>query len=447
MKAIRFLALAAVAVSLTVSQSVQASQVTLSVEMSNPLLPAQKKQSTFLKVGLTGFKMNKSASRAPVNIAIVLDKSGSMQGSKIEEARRGAIEAVKRLGPNDIVSVITYDSTVQVLVPATKLTDKAAVCQKISQIKAGGRTALFAGVSKGAAEIRKFLDKERVNRVVLLSDGKANIGASSPSELGNLGASLKKENITVSTMGLGLDYNEDLMLKLASRSGGNHIFVEDAEQLASIFTEEFKTVLSVVAQEVSVQIDVAKNVRPVRVLGREAEINGQQVIAEISQIYSEQEKFVVLEVEVPATVAGKATQVASVSVSYDNLLTKATDRLAGTASVNFSKDVKQIATRANRKVLEASILLLANERSKMATALFDKGDKAAALKCLNENALYLDKYASELNSRELSAYQAFTVRQALDLNRNGNIYRKRAQSQVGKIEGQRGYDLKEDPKR
>jgi len=276
MKVIRFLALAVVVVSLTVSQSVQASQVSLSVEMSNPLLPAQKKQTTFLKVGLTGFKMNKSAARAPVNIAIVPDKSGSMQGSKIEEARRGAIEAVKRLGPNDIVSVITYDSTVQVLVPATKLTDKAVVCQKISQIKVGGRTALSAGVSKGAAEVRKFLDKEWVNRVVLLSDGKANIGASSPSELGKLGASLKKENITVSTMGLGLDYNEDLMLKLASRSGGNHIFVEDAEQLANIFNEEFKTVLSVVAQEVSVLIDVAKNVRPVRVLGREAEINGQQ---------------------------------------------------------------------------------------------------------------------------------------------------------------------------
>lgn len=138
-----------------------------------------------------------------MNIAIVLDKARSMQGSKIEEARRGAIEAVKRLGPNDIVSVITYDSTVQVLVPATKLTDKAAVCQKISQIKAGGRTALFAGVSKGAVEVRKFLDKERVNRVVLLSDGKANIGASSPSELGNF-SEKRKHHRFYNGSGVGL---------------------------------------------------------------------------------------------------------------------------------------------------------------------------------------------------------------------------------------------------
>jgi Ca-activated chloride channel family protein len=242
-------------------------------------------------------------------------------------------------------------------------------------------------------------------------------------------------------MGLGLDYNEDLMLQLASRSGGNHIFVEDVEQLASIFTEEFKTVLSVVAQEVSVQIDVSKNVRPVRVLGREAEINGQQVITEISQIYSEQEQYIVLEVEVPATTAGKATRIASVSVSYDNLLTKATDRLSGTASVNFSDNTKEIATRANRRVLEVSVLLLANENSKRATLYFDKGDKAAALKCLNNNRLFIQTYATQLDSKTLREYEAFNDGQVLELNKNGVVFRKRARSQEGKVEGQRTYSL------
>jgi Ca-activated chloride channel family protein len=191
MKAIRILTVAAIVLSLSLVQSVEASQVGLTVEMSNPLLKAQKKQTTFLKVGLTGFKLNSAKTRAPVNITLVLDKSGSMQGTKIDEARKGAIEAINRLGANDIISVVTYDSTVEVLVPATKLTDKASVCRKIAQIKAAGRTALFAGVSKDAAELRKFRDKDRVNRIVLLSDEKANIGASSASELGRLEASLK----------------------------------------------------------------------------------------------------------------------------------------------------------------------------------------------------------------------------------------------------------------
>jgi len=438
MKAVRTLVVAAVVLSLSVG-SISASQVGLSVEMSNPVLKALKKQTTFLKVGLTGFKMQSRAERAPVNISLVLDKSGSMKGSPMEEARSGAIEAIRRLGPNDIVSVITYDSTVHVLVPATKLTDKDTVCRQISQIRAGGGTALFAGVSKGAAEIRKFADRNYVNRVILLSDGKANIGPSSPSELGNLGASFKKENMTVSTMGLGPGYNEDLMLMLASRSGGNHIFIEDTAQLAGIFHEEFKTVLSVVAQEVSVAIDVSKAVRPIRVLGREAEINGQQVITQLSQIYSEQEQYVVLEVEVPATSAGKATQVASVSVTYGNMLTQATDRLAGTASVNFSDNATEIAEKTNRDVLEVSILLLANERNKMATAMFDTGKIEEAKKCLEDNASFLSFYATQLDSEDLKESSSFNARQALELKAAPNTYRKRARSNQFKVEQQRAY--------
>ena len=194
------------------------------------------------------------------------------------------------------------------IVPATKLSDKEAVVQQIRRIEAGGSTALFAGVSKGADELRKFLDKNRVNRVILLSDGLANVGPQSPSELGSLGASLMKEGISVSTMGLGLDYNEDLMTKLAQNSGGNHSFIEQANDLARVFNQEFNDVLSVVAQEVAIDIRVAAGVRPVRVLNADAEINGQQVILQMNQLYSEQEKYVMLEVEVPGTQAGKSRE-------------------------------------------------------------------------------------------------------------------------------------------
>ncbi len=414
MRRIRNLSVAVIA-ALLVTSSAQAGQVKLSVAMSNPVLKAEQKQTTFLKVGLTGFKMPTVKERAPVNIALVLDKSGSMSGEKITEARKAAIEAVRRLNRNDIVSVITYDSTVQVLVPATKLTNKEAVCARIAEIEAGGRTALFAGVSKGAAELRKFIHKERVNRIVLLSDGKANVGPSSPSELGDLGHSLKKERISVSTMGLGLDYNEDLMAQIASRSGGNHIFIEDASELAGIFQKEFNDVLSVVAQEIAVRINLEKNMRPVRVLGNEAEINGQKVITELAQLYSDQEKFVVLEVEIPASPANKPKKVASVAVEYDNLLTKATDELSGTASVNFSDDPEVVRRSQNVRVLETSVLLLANERNKLATILCDKGDLAGAKKALTDNVYFLERYAKELDSTQLRLFMNINTSQVQGL--------------------------------
>ena len=351
---------ATVALSVSLSAITHASQVSLSVAMSNPVLKSDQKQTAFLKVGLEGFRMPVTTERVAVNVALVLDKSGSMNGRKIEEAKQAAIQAVRRLDANDIVSVVVYDSTVEVLVPATKLTDKDAVCKKIAHVQPGGRTALFAGVSKAAAELRKFIDRERVNRIILLSDGLANIGPSAPSELGSLGASLKKESISVTAMGLGLDYNEDLMVNLASSSGGNHVFIEDATQIAGFFAKEFNTVLSVVAQEVAITIDVAAGVRPVRVFGNQAEITGQKVFATLTQLYSGQEKFLVLEVEVPASPEGKARDIAKVSVAYDNMLTRSTDQLAGKASVNFSRSDEIVAASVNTDVLEAGVLLFAN---------------------------------------------------------------------------------------
>ena len=316
-----------------------AKQVRLEVSLDKPTLLAEKKQTTFIKVGLTGFKTDSSKERSPVNVAIVLDKSGSMQGQKIAKAKEAAIAAIERLNENDIVSVVAYDSTVTVVVPATKLADKRSLIERVRRIAAGGSTALFAGVSKGAAEIRKFAEKERVNRVILLSDGLANVGPKSPSELGALGASLMKESIAVSTMGLGLDYNEDLMTKLAQKSGGNHVFIEEADQLVQVFNYEFNDVLSVVAQEVAIDIRTAQGVRPVRVLNSANEINGQTVIVSMNQLYSEQEKYVLLEVEVPASKAGQSREIAEVKVSYANMLTHTTDRLSSSVSANFSDSV------------------------------------------------------------------------------------------------------------
>ncbi len=178
------------------------SQVKLDVAMGNPVLMAGQKHTTYLKVGLTGFEIEKNIKRAPVNISLVIDKSGSMSGDKMNKAKEAAIMAVNRLDKNDIVSIISYDSTVNVLVPSTKLTDKSSIIAMIKTIEATGGTALFAGVSKGAAEIDKFFDKNKVNRVILLSDGQANVGPSSPGALGDLGKALGKRGIAVTTIGL-----------------------------------------------------------------------------------------------------------------------------------------------------------------------------------------------------------------------------------------------------
>ena len=371
------------------TESIGDNQLNLDVSPVRDILKADDKQSTWIRVGLNGFQMESEQKRPPVNLAIVLDKSGSMQGEKITQARQAAIDALSLLSPDDIVSIITYDSTVNVLVPATKLTDKNAVANAIRGISASGNTALFAGVSKGAAEVRKFIDKERVNRVILLSDGLANVGPSSPGELGSLGTSLLKENISVTTLGLGLGYNEDLMVALAGKSGGNHQFIEDATELVDVFRREFDDVLSVVAQEVDVKITIPEGLRPVRVLGNEADINGQQIVTRLAQIYSEQNKHVIVEVEVPASEAGSRKKLATVSVSYTNMKTQETDKLSGTTRVKFSSSDEDVEASLNRNVLADVVALVSSEQSKLATRFLDEGEIMKCREVLQSNVDFL----------------------------------------------------------
>lgn len=376
--------------------------VQINVGAGQSVMMAGQTQTTFIKVGLTGFELPTSSDRAPANIALVLDRSGSMAGEKLAQAKQAAIMALDYLNSNDIVSVVVYDDVVDVIVPATKLTNKAEIARKIERISDNGSTALFAGVSKGASEVRKFLNKERVNRVILLSDGQANIGPSTPNELGQLGLSLAKEGMSVTTIGLGLGYNEDLMVQLAGYSDGNHVFVENAYELADIFRQEFSSVTSVVAQDIDIIIHCAEGVKPIRILGREAEIDGSLVRTKLSQLYSLQEKYVLLEVEIPQGNVGESRKLVDVDVSYDNMLTKKQDKQSEVVSVSFSDSEKTVAGSLNKEVLVPATQQVVNIESKRAIELRDQGKIEEAKKVLQDNAALLRQRASSYASPELS---------------------------------------------
>ena len=406
-------AVAALSLVLAGTQSLKAAdQVKVDVSVAKPYLLAGQKQTSYIRVGLTGIPINDTGRRTPVNVAIVLDKSGSMTGEKLRKAKDAALESIDRLGPNDIVSIIAYDQTVDVLVPATKISDRQALRASIERLSAGGSTALFAGVSKGAAEVRKFLDRQRVNRIILLSDGQANVGPSSPADLGNLGASLIKEGISVTTLGLGLDYNEDLMTQLARRSDGNHYFIENSSDLARQFKYEFDDVLSVVAQEVTVGISCGPGVRPIQVLGREADITGQTVTTYVNQVYGNQEKYVLLEVEVPAERAGTERNLANVNVSYVNMASRNPDKIARFASTRFTGSASLVESSTNAAVMSSAIEQIAVNRNKQAVVLRDQGKVEEARKVLLDNAAFLGENALKYNSKELEDYKGKNTKDA-----------------------------------
>ncbi len=187
------------------AKSFPAGAVRLSVEPDRSVYQAGERQNGVVRITITAPEPGEQAKnkRTPVNLAVVLDRSGSMSGDKIEKARDAATTALNMLSEGDIFSLVVYDDKVSTLVPAVFVDDKEGIAEKIRGIEPGGSTALFAGVSSGAAEVRKNLGGRYVNRIILLSDGLANVGPGSPEELGRLGASLVKEGISVSTVGIG----------------------------------------------------------------------------------------------------------------------------------------------------------------------------------------------------------------------------------------------------
>jgi Ca-activated chloride channel family protein len=324
-----------------------------------------------------------------------------MSGEKIAQARRAAIAAIGRLQDRDVVSVVLYNSSVDVLVPATKATDRDQIIQKIRAINASGRTALFAGVSKGAAEVRKFLDQDSVNRVILLSDGLANVGPKSPRELQRLGTSLVKEGISVSTLGLGLGYNEDLMSGLAAAGSGNHVFVQEADDMIAVFNNEFNDLMSVVASEFRIIATVAPGVRPVRVLGTEADITGREIQIPLAQLYANQNRYFVLEVEVGAGDAGETRPLVAVDVEYHNLITDTLDKLASSVQVNFSDSAADVEADRDLETFAYCTVQLANERNRRATALRDAGNVEQAQQLLRQNTNELLKCAELCKDKEV----------------------------------------------
>jgi Ca-activated chloride channel family protein len=378
---------------LATASAAENGRVQVRVDLAHPKLPSGKAHTTYLKVSLTGLTAPPDAgrNRAPADVAIVLDRSGSMSGDKIQHAREAAIAAIERLGGDDIVSVIAFDDAVTTVVPATKLKSREEVIAAIRQIRIGGNTALFAGVSKGAEELRKFKSPQMVSRMVLLSDGQANVGPSSADELGRYGVSLAKESISVTTIGLGLDYNEQLMAQLAQHSDGNHAFIKDPAELAAVFTEEFGDILSVVAQELRVKIICPEGVRPVRVLGREASIRGGVVEVTMNQLREGQEKYALLEVEAPAGVGEQL--IGDIEVTYRENTDAKPRVIASRSTASRAANDAEVERAVVTPILVEVAKQIGVEKQMIAVKLSEEGKVKEAEKIFLDNARTLQSQA------------------------------------------------------
>ena len=369
------------------------------VEPDYGVREADKPGTAYVKVTLAADKVA-AKSRPSANLAIVLDRSGSMHGAAIERAREAACEAVKRLDERDIISVVAYDDVTETVVPAQRVVDREGIIAKIRRIEARGMTALFAGVAAGASELAKFRSKCEISRVLLLSDGQANVGPSTAEELGRYGAMLMKDGIAVSTVGLGNGYNEDLMTRLSQKSDGNSYYVADSKGLTKVFASELGDVLSVAATKVQLKVRFGEGFVPVQLVGRDGRIADGVVTIDLNQLYGGQEKYVIVKCDAAPGKAGDAREIAKAEVSYDDATSGGQRVATGVAAVTYSTDAAAVAASVNRNVVKERVLNENALRLEGAIRAADKGDFENAQRLIRESQAAVEDVGRSVDGME-----------------------------------------------
>ena len=345
-------------------------------------------QEVVVRIDLSAIAGKTKIRRTPLNLAVVLDRSGSMSGAKLEKAKQAAMQLVDRLTANDYFSLVVYNNNAQVLVAAQKVEDKQALKEKIQGIGADGGTALYSGVKTGADQLEEYLSARRINRVILLSDGLANVGPSTPRDLRRLGSQLAGRNISVTTIGVGDDYNEDLMAGLAEASDANYYYVKDTEKLPEIFAKELGEMLAVAARDVRIEIICPAGVTPLGFIGRSETFENQKSTVSLSQFTTGQNRYLLLR----CIVNGDKPEVARVNVNYKDELADGSDQLAsGVVKIRFTEDQDAADKSVNTAVVAQKVLMLTAVAKDEAMAQADSGK-------LKEAAATLAKQKAELDA-------------------------------------------------
>jgi Ca-activated chloride channel homolog len=371
--------------------SAGAATLNLQLDSDRRLVPAGKRQEVVVKIQLDSETARKP-NRLPLNIAVVVDHSGSMAGAKIEKTRQAAMQLIDQLTPQDYLALVEFDDRVNVLFPSQQVLDREALKAQVQRIEPGGSTALYAGVEAGGKQLLDIESRsERINRVILLSDGLANVGPSSTSAMKGLGRSLSRQGVSVTTIGVGDDYNEDLMSGLAEASDANYYYVQDAEKLLEIFAKELGGLQAVTARDVQVVITCADGVEPIDLIGRPEKFADGKTVVEFGPFASGQKRYLFLRCLIKAQDAVAQMDLASVKVTYR-------DEINGSQEVSTEQDARIGVSNNEEEVMAAVNQTVAVERELQLNALVkdqamsdaDAGNYRNAAESLRANAQKLE---------------------------------------------------------
>ena len=277
------------------------------------------------------------SARLPVNLALVLDRSGSMEGEPLDYVKRAVAQIVDLLTPSDVLSIVTFAETVDVLMPARRVTDRELVKQHVQRILSGNTTNLFDGLYAGAAQLASVPGSGYSSRLLLLTDGEPTAGLKDFQSIVAQVGDLKAKGVTVTALGFGPEYNEELLASIARKSDGNYYHIERPEMIPDIFRKELESVLGVVAKNPRLTFYLPRGCSVRQVYGTAPVFQARSTEIGLSDLETGNSVTKIWEMDweprTPATY-----RVAKVVLTYEDAASGQNKMLAENAVVEFTTD-------------------------------------------------------------------------------------------------------------
>lgn len=340
----------------------------------------------------------------PVDLVVVLDRSGSMHGHKIADARNAVIELINYMGREDRMALITYSDGVNRLSPLVNLDggQREHLESLVRGVAAGGGTNLGGGLRMGIDTLLHHGAPNRQRRVILISDGLANQGITSPRDLGEMAADAGEWGLGISTVGVGYDFNEVLMTTIADYGAGNYYFLENPRAFAEVFKKEFESTRKVVAGNAELRIRLKEGVQLIDAGGYPIEMVGSVAIIRLGDLLAGRQRKIYLTYRIP-TGRLRSYTLGDMEITYrhngEQLQFVGDERF----QVDCIEDKKAVISSIDKKVWSEQVVKedFSKLKDTVATAI-RKGKKKEALEAIEEYETKTGALNDSVGSAEVS---------------------------------------------
>jgi len=324
-------------------------EVTLNLTLHNPYALATARSENYLLCELSGAFRGHRLVRPPVHLSVVIDKSGSMEGKPLEYVKEACRQLIDKLGPVDTLSIVTFAESVDIVLAQSPVTKKETLKTQLDLIRPRGTTNLYGGMVAGANQLATVKAPTHLARVILLTDGEANEGVTEYSEIIGKARQIRRDGFSITGVGVGIEYNEEIMRGIAKNTLGNYYYVDAASEIPRVFETELATLFEVVAKNVRLSVDLPKGARLDKFYGREVTSQDGASTVELPDIVAGDPQNLLLKLAFDSHPAARF-RILQTDLSFEYLGQTTRTAMSAEAVVQFTPDRQRILDSINAKV-------------------------------------------------------------------------------------------------